>query len=81
MSLQQQLSAVTDMHRKPIPLCKRHDLTADIIGSSALIAVNPHKYVASNADSILQKYYRSTSENKATFLPASFGSPIAPTTT
>lgn len=38
------------------------------IGSSAIIAVNPHKYVPSNADSILHKYtteYRNISPAKA----------------
>ena len=45
------------------------------IGSSALVAVNPHKYVASNADSILQKYaanYRDTTENKTPLPPHIF---------
>ncbi|KAG6369453.1 P-loop containing nucleoside triphosphate hydrolase protein [Boletus reticuloceps] len=45
------------------------------IGSSALVAVNPHKYVASNADSLLQKYtahYRDTSENKTPLPPRIF---------
>ncbi|KAI9572489.1 P-loop containing nucleoside triphosphate hydrolase protein [Boletus coccyginus] len=43
------------------------DNTYTSIGSSALVAINPHKYVASNADSILQKYaasYRDMAENK-----------------
>jgi len=38
------------------------------IGSHALVAVNPHKYVSSNADSVMLKYaaeYRDTSGEKA----------------
>ncbi|KAF8549445.1 P-loop containing nucleoside triphosphate hydrolase protein [Imleria badia] len=45
------------------------------IGSSALVAVNPHKYVASNVDSLLQKYaayYRDTTENKTPLPPHIF---------
>ena len=41
------------------------------IGSSALVAVNPHEYVSSNANSILQKHaidHLDTAENKP-FLP------------
>jgi chitin synthase len=37
------------------------------IGASGLVALNPHKYVSSNTDSILQKYaaeYRNSSEHK-----------------
>lgn len=37
------------------------------IGSSSLVVVNPHKYVPSNADSVLLKYaseYRDTSQEK-----------------
>lgn len=45
------------------------------IGSHALVAVNPHKYVASNADSLLFKYaaeYRDTSGEKAQVAPHIF---------
>ncbi|KAH8112775.1 glycosyltransferase family 2 protein [Phellopilus nigrolimitatus] len=41
------------------------------VGSSAIVALNPHKYVDSNSDSVLMKYaaeYRDTSENK-NYLP------------
>jgi len=44
-------------------------------GSSSLVAVNPHKYVASNADSILQKYaagYRDMAENEVPLPPHIF---------
>ena len=45
------------------------------VGTSALVAVNPHKYVGSNADSILMKYasdYRNTSEDHETQPPHIF---------
>lgn len=45
------------------------------IGTSALVALNPHKYVASNADSVLHKYaaeYRDTSEHKQPLPPHIF---------
>ena len=85
MSLQQRLEAVTDLASlSPIAddvivTCLRERFMTDTIytniGSSALVAVNPHKYVASNADSILQKYaanYRDTTENKTTLPPHIF---------
>jgi chitin synthase len=37
------------------------------IDTSALFAINPHKYVPTNSDSVVQKYaaeYRDTSEEK-----------------
>ncbi|KAL0060142.1 hypothetical protein AAF712_013068 [Marasmius tenuissimus] len=43
------------------------DIIYTNIGSSCLVAFNPHKYVASNADSVLHKYaaeYRNTTLNK-----------------
>ena len=85
MSLQQRLEAVTDLASlSPIAddvivTCLRERFMTDTIytniGSSALVAVNPHKYVASNADSILQKYaanYRDTTENKTPLPPHIF---------
>ncbi|KAI9456725.1 P-loop containing nucleoside triphosphate hydrolase protein [Boletus coccyginus] len=51
------------------------DNTYTSIGSSALVAINPHKYVTSNADSVLQKYaasYRDTAENKVPLPPHIF---------
>lgn len=45
------------------------------VGTSALVAVNPHKYITSNADSVLMKYaaeYRDTAENKETLPPHIF---------
>ncbi|KAJ7185953.1 P-loop containing nucleoside triphosphate hydrolase protein, partial [Mycena filopes] len=45
------------------------------IGSTALVALNPHKYVASSSDSVLQKYaahYRDTSPHKDPLPPHIF---------
>ncbi|KAL5497865.1 hypothetical protein ACEPAH_2796 [Sanghuangporus vaninii] len=45
------------------------------VGPSALVALNPHKYVPSNADSVLMKYaaeYRNTSPDKETLPPHIF---------
>ncbi|KAF8643335.1 hypothetical protein AX16_009064 [Volvariella volvacea WC 439] len=45
------------------------------IGTNALVALNPHKYVASNADSVMHKYaaeYRDTSEHKERLPPHIF---------
>lgn len=45
------------------------------IGSNALVALNPHKFIASNADSALVQYsaeYRETSEDKAHLPPHIF---------
>ncbi|KAH0831304.1 glycosyltransferase family 2 protein [Lanmaoa asiatica] len=85
MSLQQRLEAVTDLaglspiSDDVIVTCLRERFMSDTIytsiGSSTLVAVNPHKYIASNADSILQKYaadYRDTAENKAALPPHIF---------
>ena len=45
------------------------------VGPSAVVALNPHKYVPSNADSVLMKYaaeYRSTSQDKEPLPPHIF---------
>jgi chitin synthase len=45
------------------------------VGTSVLVAVNPHKYVSTNADSVLHKYaaeYRSTSKDKEPLPPHIF---------
>jgi chitin synthase len=45
------------------------------IGASGLVALNPHKYISSNADPILQKYaaqYRDSSEQKEPLPPHIF---------
>ncbi|KAI0922672.1 hypothetical protein AcV5_009583 [Taiwanofungus camphoratus] len=74
MTLHQQLEAVTDLatlspvSEDIIVSCLRERFMSDniytSIGTSALVAVNPHKYVSSNSDSVLHKYaaeYRDTS--------------------
>ena len=85
MSMQQRLEAVSDLASLSslsddvIVTCLRERFMSDTIytsiGSSALVAVNPHKYVSSNADSVLQKYaadYRDTAENKPSLPPHIF---------
>ena len=85
MGLHQRLEEVTDLAAlSPISddiivSCLRERFMADIIytnvGSSAIVAVNPHKYVPSNADSVLQKYaaeYRDTSPMKVPMPPHVF---------
>jgi len=47
------------------------------IGTSALVAVNPHKYVSTNSDSAMHKYaaeYRDTSVGKEALPPHIFQS-------
>lgn len=63
-----QLPSVTDDF---IVACLRErflkDSTYTRVGSSAIVAVNPHKYVSSNADTVLVSYaheYRDTSATK-----------------
>lgn len=85
MSLHQRLEPVTDLSGlSPISddvivSCLRERFMSDniytAIGTHALVAVNPHKYVPSNADSVLHKYaqeYRDTSEDKERLAPHIF---------
>lgn len=85
MSPHQRLEAATDLAHllnvsdDIIVACLRERFMADSIytsiGSSGLVALNPHKYVASNADSVLHKYaaeYRDTSEHKDKLPPHIF---------
>jgi chitin synthase len=85
MSLQQRLEPVTDLTTLPsvsddiVVSCLRERFMADSVytrvGTSAIVAINPHKYVSSNADSILYKYaaeYRDTSEHKTPLPPHVF---------
>jgi chitin synthase len=71
------LEAVDDLAKLPSPsddvivACLRERFMSDIIytsiGSSALVALNPHKYIASNADNVLHKYaaeYRDTTDGR-----------------
>ena len=81
----QQLENVTDLTTLPdlsddiIVSCLRERFLTDNIytalNSSALVVVNPHKYVPSNADSVLFKYaaeYRNTSDQKTSLPPHIF---------
>lgn len=85
MTAHQRLEAVNDLSGlSPISddlivSCLRERFMSETIytniGSNALVAVNPHKYVSSNADSVLQKYaahYRDISENKESLPPHIF---------
>ncbi|KAJ8519110.1 hypothetical protein ONZ45_g3931 [Pleurotus djamor] len=85
MNAHQRLEAITDLSELSnisddvIVACIRERFMSDHIytniGTSALVAVNPHKYVPSNSDSVLQKYaaeYRDTSEHKEKLPPHIF---------
>jgi len=85
MSAHQRLEALTDLSKlSPISddiivSCLRERFMTDNIytniGSSGLVALNPHKYVPTNADSVLQKYaaeYRDTSGHKEPLPPHIF---------
>jgi len=84
-TLHQQLEGITDLTTLSpvsddiIVSCLRERFLTDNIytnvGTSALVAVNPHKYVSSNADSVLHKYaaeYRDTSQDKIPLPPHIF---------
>ena len=73
------LSALSPISDDVIVACLRERFMTDHIytkiGSSALVALNPHKYISSNSDSVLQKYaaeYRDTSEHKQPLPPHIF---------
>jgi len=85
MSAHQRLEAATNLSKLSpvsddiIVACIRERFMTDTIytsiGSSGLVALNPHKYVSSNADSILHKYaaeYRDSSDNKEPLPPHIF---------
>jgi chitin synthase len=85
MSVHQRLEAATDLSKlSPISddiivACLRERFMTDTIytsiGASGLVAVNPHKYISSNADAILQKYaaeYRNSTEHKELLPPHIF---------
>lgn len=84
-TLHQQLEGITDLTTLSpvsddiIVSCLRERFLTDNIytniGPSALVAVNPNKYVSSNADSILHKYaaeYRDTTQDKVPLPPHIF---------
>ncbi|KAH9947887.1 glycosyltransferase family 2 protein [Amylocystis lapponica] len=85
MTLHQRLEVVNDLttlspvSEDIIVSCIRERFMSDniytSIGTSAIVAVNPHKYIPSNSDSVLHKYaaeYRDTSQGKETLPPHIF---------
>ena len=85
MSAHQRLEAATDLSKlSPISddiivACIRERFMTDTIytsiGPSGLVVLNPHKYISSNADSVLQKYaaeYRDSSGHKEPLPPHIF---------
>ncbi|TFK52854.1 glycosyltransferase family 2 protein [Heliocybe sulcata] len=85
MGYHQQLESVTDLTTLTpisddvIVSCLRERFMSDNIytgiGRSAIVALNPHKYVPSNADSVMHKYaaeYRDTAQEKMALPPHVF---------
>ena len=85
LGIHQRLETVTNLSTLPsvsddiIVSCIRERFMADNIytgiGTSALVAINPHKYVASNSDAIMHKYaaeYRDTTPPKVQLPPHIF---------
>lgn len=85
MSIHQRLEAATDLTSlSPISddiivACLRERFMADSIytgiGMSGIISLNPHKYLSSTSDAVLQKYaafYRDTSDQKEELPPHVF---------
>lgn len=85
MSIHQRMEGITDLASLSpvsddvIVSCLRERFMSDNIytniGSSGIVAVNPHKYISSSADSVLHKYaaeYRDTSETKERLPPHLF---------
>lgn len=73
------LSKLSPVSDDIIVACLRERFMSDVIytaiGSSCLVALNPHKYVASSADSIMHKYaaeYRDTSGSAERLAPHVF---------
>jgi chitin synthase len=73
------LATLSPLSDDAIVSCLRERFLSDTmytgISSSAIVAVNPYKYVPSNADSVLHKYaaeYRSISEDKEPLPPHIF---------
>ncbi|KAJ7473492.1 glycosyltransferase family 2 protein [Mycena latifolia] len=84
-TLHQRMEAVTDLATlsslsdDAIVACLRERFMSDTIytniGSSGLVALNPHKYVSTSADSVMHKYateYRDTSDDKEPLPPHIF---------
>lgn len=73
------LSGLSGVSDDVIVACIRERFMADNIytriGTSALVVLNPHKYISSNADNILQNYaaeYRNTTLTKEILPPHIF---------
>lgn len=73
------LAALSTISDDIIVSCLRERFLQDIIytnlGTSAVVALNPHKYVGSNADAVLMQYcaeYRDTAEEKTYKAPHVF---------
>ncbi|KAJ7080469.1 glycosyltransferase family 2 protein [Mycena epipterygia] len=73
------LAALSALSDDAIVACLRERFMSDTIytniGSSGLVALNPHKYVPTSADSIMHKYaaeYRNTSDDKEMLPPHIF---------
>jgi chitin synthase len=73
------LAALSSLSDDVIVACLRERFMSDTIytniGSSGLVALNPHKYVPTSADSVMHKYaaeYRNTSEDKEPLPPHIF---------
>jgi chitin synthase len=84
-AMHQKLEAVTDLSALSpvsddiIVSCIRERFMSDniytYIGTSALVAINPHKYVPTNSDSVMHKYaaeHRDTSEGREVLPPHIF---------
>lgn len=85
MSIHQRLEAATDLcSLSPVSddiivACLRERFMADSIytgvGTTGVVSLNPHKYLSSTSDAVLQKYaaaYRNTSEQKEELPPHIF---------
>ena len=84
LTLQQRLELVNDLTKlsksdDDIVPCLRERFMTDVIytsiGFSSLVVFNPHKYVDSNADSVLHNYaaeFRNITFNKELLLPHIF---------
>jgi chitin synthase len=85
MSIHQRLEAATDLGSLSpvsddiIVACLRERFMADSIytgiGTNGVVSLNPHKYLSSTSDAVLQKYaaaYRDTSDRKEELPPHIF---------
>jgi chitin synthase len=73
------LGSLGNVSDDTIVACLRERFMSDTIytdvGSSALVALNPHKYVSTSSDAVMHKYaanYRDTAEDKEQLPPHIF---------